>query len=449
MKYRYLMYGTIRATDGNQYGICIPSPFIYDSAEEAARNDSRLRCFFWLTDRLYGPDLVIYRPNGTTSEIVAIYSFGKFFSAGGYIRELQEDNHPFLDLSDCTNTDKSFDAIFLHMKGGREYHVTLVDHHKVIEIANPTDAVGVKTPEEVEQQNKAPFGVVCRPDTSDSKEANDVLRNFAELAGAGELPPLPANYACLLSMRYNIPLEELYGGRLTRSEAACLYDMYQYNHIYTAYQAEEQRKCRGNANLGLSLADKTFFDAIDKFEGDLTNMLVTIRERYVTFYPTNTENPQEYEQKAKIYDSAPDRIMSESAWYEHCGDWTFEEEDRRLDILKHKGLKEAWIALQKYLHENRSILQSCSDGRNYDGEPHSAVIERSLRSGYKLNSVQVLGDGRIVWGLMLYDRVSSGDDTLRGMDEVFVACNDDDHSCIYPVAKKTIKGRETYVPLIR
>ena len=40
MKYRYYMCGMFDGTDGNEYNICIPSPFVRDSESEAMKDEA-------------------------------------------------------------------------------------------------------------------------------------------------------------------------------------------------------------------------------------------------------------------------------------------------------------------------------------------------------------------------------------------------------------------------
>lgn len=57
-KYRYYMCGMFDGTDGNKYNICIPSPFVRDSKDEAMK-DENFAYRFWTTDST-GPMLVAF-----------------------------------------------------------------------------------------------------------------------------------------------------------------------------------------------------------------------------------------------------------------------------------------------------------------------------------------------------------------------------------------------------
>lgn len=101
MKYRYYMCGMFDGTNGNEYNICIPSPFVRDSKGEAMKGENFVYRF-WATDST-GPMLVAFANehfepinNGkmqvkcwVDKDVVGTYTFEEFKKNGGYIRQLK------------------------------------------------------------------------------------------------------------------------------------------------------------------------------------------------------------------------------------------------------------------------------------------------------------------------------------------------------------------------
>lgn len=101
MKYRYYMCGMFDGTNGNEYNICIPSPFVRDSKGEAMKGENFVYRF-WATDST-GPMLVAFAnehfepiKNGkmqvkcwVDKDVVGTYTFEEFKKNGGYIRQLK------------------------------------------------------------------------------------------------------------------------------------------------------------------------------------------------------------------------------------------------------------------------------------------------------------------------------------------------------------------------
>lgn len=101
MKYRYYMCGMFDGTNGNEYNICIPSPFVRDSKGEAMKGENFVYRF-WATDST-GPMLVAFANehfepinNGkmqvkcwVDKDVVGTYTFEEFKKNGRYIRQLK------------------------------------------------------------------------------------------------------------------------------------------------------------------------------------------------------------------------------------------------------------------------------------------------------------------------------------------------------------------------
>lgn len=140
MKYQYIMCGMVDPTNGELYEINIPSPFLYDSEEEA-KHDSGLSYRFCMLDKNEGPLVVIFggedyelaEENGqkylktwVTGNVLKTYTYDEFKAAGGYIRKLKPEfkNCGFIDSdTDFLDTDETFTDIFPNIVGGKLYYI--------------------------------------------------------------------------------------------------------------------------------------------------------------------------------------------------------------------------------------------------------------------------------------------------------------------------------------
>lgn len=126
MKYRYFMCGMFTGTDGNRYGISIPSPFVRDSESEAMKDE--VFGYRFLTINSAEPLLVVFANEHfepmnndkmqvrcwVDKNVVGIYTFEEFKKNGGYIRQLKPSSRGkyVTDESDFVDVDKSFADIF-------------------------------------------------------------------------------------------------------------------------------------------------------------------------------------------------------------------------------------------------------------------------------------------------------------------------------------------------
>lgn len=138
-KYRYFMGGTFRGTDGNEYAIDIPSPNLYDSENEAMK-DGSFGYRFVLIDESVGPQIAVFgkeefsvdNKEGQTGlkvwvngDLIKLYSFEEFKTAGGIIRMLKEEkkNSGFIIDEDFVKVDSTFNDIFPNIVGGKLYYI--------------------------------------------------------------------------------------------------------------------------------------------------------------------------------------------------------------------------------------------------------------------------------------------------------------------------------------
>jgi len=153
-KYRYVMGGMFTPTDGEEYDISIPSPFLYDSEDEAMKDSSFGYRFAWLSDA-NGPEILIYKRENfevivegdekhiktwVEGNVIKTYTFEEFKAAGGYIRMLKPEckGSGFIDgNTDFLPTDKTFRDVFPGMKKQKLYYID--DEAYCIEEVNETD----------------------------------------------------------------------------------------------------------------------------------------------------------------------------------------------------------------------------------------------------------------------------------------------------------------------
>lgn len=139
-KYRYHMGGMFCPTDGEEYEIDIPSPFLYNSQKEAME-DGRFGYRFVLLDDKMGPVIVVYEKENfevieegdskhlkqwVEGSVLAIYTFEDFKKAGGYIRMLKPElkGSGFIDCNtDFLDTDKTFKDVFPNMLRQKLYYI--------------------------------------------------------------------------------------------------------------------------------------------------------------------------------------------------------------------------------------------------------------------------------------------------------------------------------------
>lgn len=140
MKYQYIMSGIFFGTDGEEYEINIPFPYVRNT-EVQAMCDGRSAYRFILFDEETGPELCIFEgedfkvidkdnqkylkiwPKGNC---LRSYNFNEFQKIGGTIRMLK----PKLKMeayingnTDYINTDKTFKDIFPNMQKAKLYYI--------------------------------------------------------------------------------------------------------------------------------------------------------------------------------------------------------------------------------------------------------------------------------------------------------------------------------------
>lgn len=138
-KYRYLMIGMFCPTDGEDYEINVPSPFLHDSEEAMA--DERFGYRFVLLNETMGPQLLVFErerfevetENGrkylrdlVEGQIIKSYTFEEFTEAGGYIRLLKPGirGTGFIDAdTDFLDTDRTFRDVFPNMQKQKLYYI--------------------------------------------------------------------------------------------------------------------------------------------------------------------------------------------------------------------------------------------------------------------------------------------------------------------------------------
>lgn len=139
-KYRYFMCGMFFPTDGEEYEINIPSPFLYDSKNEAMKDESFGYRFCWLDDAI-GPEIIVYEKENfeviedgdkkflkqwVEGNVLKTYSFEDFKKENGFIRMLKPElkGSGYIDSNtDFLDTDKTFREIFPNMQKLKLYYI--------------------------------------------------------------------------------------------------------------------------------------------------------------------------------------------------------------------------------------------------------------------------------------------------------------------------------------
>jgi len=139
-KYKYFMSGMVVPTDGEEYEINIPSPFLHNSKTEAMK-DGEFGYRFLLLNEVRGPEIIVYEKENfkvvedgdgkyleqwVEGNVVGSYTFEEFKKAGGYIRMLKPElkGCGFIDgNTDFLDTDKTFKDIFPDMQKQKLYYI--------------------------------------------------------------------------------------------------------------------------------------------------------------------------------------------------------------------------------------------------------------------------------------------------------------------------------------
>lgn len=139
-KYRYVMYGMFVPTDGEEYEINIPSPFLHNTESEAMK-DGEFGCRFMWFDKEQAPGIVIFEKENfkvvededrrclehwLEGDVIKTYTFEEFKEAGGYIRMLKPElkGCGFIDCNtDFLDTDKTFKDVFPDMQKNKLYYI--------------------------------------------------------------------------------------------------------------------------------------------------------------------------------------------------------------------------------------------------------------------------------------------------------------------------------------
>ena len=139
-KYRYIMSGMFNPTDGNEYEVNIPSPFLHNSEKEAMRDGNFGYRFVWFDDTK-GPEILVFeRENFEVIEeedkkylkqwvegnVLKSYTFEEFKEAGGYIRMLKPECKGLGYINgetDFISTDKTFRDVFPNMTKQKLYYI--------------------------------------------------------------------------------------------------------------------------------------------------------------------------------------------------------------------------------------------------------------------------------------------------------------------------------------
>jgi len=134
------MIGMFCPTDGEDYEINVPSPFLHNSEEEAMA-DEQWGYRFVLLDNTIGPQLLVFErerfevetENGrkylrdlVEGQIIKSYTFEEFTEAGGYIRLLKPGirGTGFIDAdTDFLDTDRTFRDVFPNMQKQKLYYI--------------------------------------------------------------------------------------------------------------------------------------------------------------------------------------------------------------------------------------------------------------------------------------------------------------------------------------
>lgn len=139
-KYRYFMCGMFCPTDGEEYEIEIPSPFLHNS-KDSAMKDGHLGYRFGYLDELKGPAIIIYEnekfevvedgdkkylKQWVEGSVLKTYTFEEFKNKKGYIRMLKPElkGAGYIDAdTDFINTDKTFEDVFPNMDKTKLYYI--------------------------------------------------------------------------------------------------------------------------------------------------------------------------------------------------------------------------------------------------------------------------------------------------------------------------------------
>lgn len=134
------MIGMFCPTDGEDYEINVPSPFLHDS-EEKAMADEQFGYRFVLLNETIGPQLLVFErerfevetENGrkylrdlVEGQVIKSYTFEEFTEAGGYIRLLKPGirGTGFIDAdTDFLDTDRTFRDVFPNMQEQKLYYI--------------------------------------------------------------------------------------------------------------------------------------------------------------------------------------------------------------------------------------------------------------------------------------------------------------------------------------
>lgn len=138
-KYKYFMCGMFTPTDGNEYEINIPSPFLHNTKNDA-KKDMNFGYRFALLNDTIGPEIIIYEKENfkviedkekyleqwVEGNVIKTYSFDEFKKAGGYIRMLKPEckGCGYIDgNTDFIDTDKTFKDVFPNMQKQKLYYI--------------------------------------------------------------------------------------------------------------------------------------------------------------------------------------------------------------------------------------------------------------------------------------------------------------------------------------
>ena len=139
-RYRYFMCGMFCPTDGEEYEINIPSPFLHDSKDEAMQ-DGNFGYRFVLLNNEIGPEIIVYEKENfrvvenedkkyleqwVEGKILKTYSFDEFKKENGYIRMLKPElkGSGYIDgNTDFLDTNKTFKDVFPNMQKQKLYYI--------------------------------------------------------------------------------------------------------------------------------------------------------------------------------------------------------------------------------------------------------------------------------------------------------------------------------------
>lgn len=139
-KYRYFMCGMFCPTDGEEYEINIPSPFLHDTKDDAMK-DGNFGYRFALLNESKGPEIIIYEKENfkviedkddkylkqwVEGNVLKTYTFEEFRKEKGYIRILKQElkGSGYIDgNTDFLDTDKTFKDVFPNMQKQKLYYI--------------------------------------------------------------------------------------------------------------------------------------------------------------------------------------------------------------------------------------------------------------------------------------------------------------------------------------